>query len=1109
MKPQRWLVLAFTLIASVVVLHPLRAEAQSYLYATGNPNFGINYPIPKGFINMANGNAHITIPLGKFQQRGKLPPLEIDLVYDSRIWQIFKDSSGNLSWQPTNVPNSMAGWRLTAGQGPGNASPSYLSLNDQFGSCGPVGEYPSYPTDEAFTNFSWTDSEGTNHIFALYIQKSLSIPCATSSSSLTESGNAIDGSGLSLTATIVNQNNGQYPDSAYVQAMTIYDGQGNEVYPQRMDPNGNTITYTYDSSGGISSVTDSSGRQVLTTTTNGSSIMYNVLKAGGGTNTFTVATEPISVSTNFNQPQSGSVKEFSGTLPAAIQSIQLPDGTSYSFLYESSTSDLQEYYGELVQMTLPTGGSLMLEYVNYLDSYTTMNRWIFGATLGYLNTNISYGGAAFSPEVLTSCPAGGVGCQESMTLNKADGTNVVYTLTLNDGAWNGQTDTYQGATDIMTVRNNYDFSNLCPSYQNNIAWTAMCNGSMYIQASSSTVTLNSSGQVAQTCYTYYLPESGKLSKVQEWDYMAAPPACTSSNSSYQPTPPPTHETDYTYYYVVNSVPLVTQENKLFNGVQFSQTAYNYDSNWLGNLMSETKGLPGQAQATTFYTYDSKGMKTSSKDPNGNTTTYAYDARDVFLSTTTYPQTNGVSHIVQSSPDSNSMAPLSKIDENGQTTSYQYHDPMGRLTQISHPDGGNTTYKYSANQIVETKTLNSNISSVVTTTLDGVGRKIQVAQSDPDGDDSVTTSYDMNGRTQCVSNPQRSTASPTDGSTCYSYDALDRPTVVTQPDGKTIRVVYSGNQAIVTDENGHQKQYTYDAFHDLTSVLEPNASGALAWPTTYTYDGAGHVTSVNQAGDGKLAARSRSFSYDSLGRMVASNIPENASTASPANLTCPGVTGTWTTCYSYDGNGNLTSKTDNRGITTTYTYDPLNRLISKTYTNDPAGTASSCYQYDQSSVSGASSGKAGNMLGRMSNEWTQAGTCPASPPSSGVLTRRSVLAYDPMGRVLNEQQCTPANCTSGAPFVPTYSYDLAGDIQSSTNGTGMVSFSNTYDAAGHLSTLTSSWNDATHPPALFSAPSYTPAGALTSATFGAGLNLNRTYDSRQRITNETDTGAAVQ
>ena len=325
------------------------------------------------------------------------------------------------------------------------------------------------------------------------------------------------------------------------------------------------------------------------------------------------------------------------------------------------------------------------------------------------------------------------------------------------------------------------------------------------------------------------------------------------------------------------------------------------------------------------------------------------------------------------------------------------------------------------------------------------------------------------------------------------DFLHRIINVTQPDGKQINVVYLGNQATVTDENGHQKQYTYDSFHDLTSVLEPNANGTPAWNTTYTYDGAGHVININQVGDSSSPALNRTFTYDSLGRMIQQSIPES------------GITN-----YGYDGDGNLTTKTDSRGITTTYTYNQVNQLISKTYSgSDPAGTASSCYQYDQTSIPGASSGKAGNMLGRLSNEWTQEGACPASPPSSGVITRRSVLAYDPMGRVLSEQQCTPANCSTGAPFNPTYSYDLAGDIQSSTNGTGMISFSSTYDAAGHLSTLTSSWNDATHPPTLFSAPSYTPAGALTSATFGVGLNLNRSYDSRQRIINETDTGAVVQ
>ena len=483
------------------------------------------------------------------------------------------------------------------------------------------------------------------------------------------------------------------------------------------------------------------------------------------------------------------------------------------------------------------------------------------------------------------------------------------------------------------------------------------------------------------------------------------------------------------------------------------------------------------------------MKRSMVDPRGYTTTYNYTCNDTFLSQTTFPnsQTKSVT------PDCSSGQSLTATDQNGKTTSYGY-DALGRKASITYPDNGKTSYSYpQPTQVTETKSISANVSSTSTTIWDGYGRKSTVTTSDPNGSDTVTYTYGNNLSSKCVYNPQRSTPSSTDGTTCYLMDILGRVTGITQPDGKTIGVLYLGNQATVTDENGHQKQYTYDAFHDLTSVLEPNANGTPAWPTTYAYDGAGHVINVNQVGDGSSAAIGRSFAYDSLGRMIQQVTPESG-----------------TTSYGYDGNGNLTSKTDGRGITTTYQYDVLNRLTSKTYSgSDPAETASSCYQYDQSSVSGATSGAAGNMLGRLSNEWTQEGVCPPSPPSSGVITRRSILAYDPMGRVLSEQQCTPANCTTGAPFTPTYSYDLAGDVQSSTNGTGLVSFSDTYDAAGHLSTLTSSWNDATHPPVLFSAPSYTPAGALTSATFGTGLNLNRIYDSRQRITNETDTGAAVQ
>jgi YD repeat-containing protein len=43
-----------------------------------------------------------------------------------------------------------------------------------------------------------------------------------------------------------------------------------------------------------------------------------------------------------------------------------------------------------------------------------------------------------------------------------------------------------------------------------------------------------------------------------------------------------------------------------------------------------------------------------------------------------------------------------------------------------------------------------------------------------------------------------------------------------------------------------------------------------------------------------------------------------------------------------GNGNLMSKTDNRGIATSYQYDALNRLTQKSYGD---GTASVAYSYD--------------------------------------------------------------------------------------------------------------------------------------------------------------------
>jgi len=81
----------------------------------------------------------------------------------------------------------------------------------------------------------------------------------------------------------------------------------------------------------------------------------------------------------------------------------------------------------------------------------------------------------------------------------------------------------------------------------------------------------------------------------------------------------------------------------------------------------------------------------------------------------------------------------------------------------------------------------------------------------------------------------------------------------------------------------------------------------------------------------------------------------------------------------------------------------------------------------------------------------------------------------------------------------YTYDLAGKLTSYPSGPNGLTFANAYDAVGHLLSLTNTSQGTT----LFSAPSYTPTGALSGVTLGSSLNMTRTFDSRLRVTSETD------
>jgi hypothetical protein len=400
----------------------------SYLDANGLQVWGINLPIDHGYINVANGDVHLELPLGNHPQRGGVNVNE-SIVYDSRFWHIVPSGSG-YQWQPAGWPGQFNGWHLPLKYDGVQAVLQATNNNCDVG-------------------ITWTDYSGAAHQF---IVPNYSTGCST----VTVPAYALDGSGYVITTKYisassswlfyVNDPNGTQVFFGELSPVTYPVTYNNGAGEQYLDKNGNCL-------GTLCSTTDTLGHTPIKesqTTLNGNGtfqIYYDVLTTGGVTKRYTVNVEQLLVTSSFYQ---SGVSEFSNYV-YAIQSIQLPDNTAYSFAYDVT--------GELQTMTLPTGGVVNLYYQNFLDSYQNQNRWIY-----------SYEGGAgafqFTPSVVTQCSGSNkTGCQEQMTVTPIDGSGnyVKYLLTLNGGAWNTQTDYFEGGTHVLSRANNNTLVNSCPS----------------------------------------------------------------------------------------------------------------------------------------------------------------------------------------------------------------------------------------------------------------------------------------------------------------------------------------------------------------------------------------------------------------------------------------------------------------------------------------------------------------------------------------------------------------------------------------------------------------------------------------------------------------------
>jgi len=868
------------------------------------------------------------------------------------------------------------------------------------------------------------------------------------------------------------------------------------------------------------------------------------------------------------------------TIPV-LQSVVLPNGTHWGFIYDSATSSGQAAYGDLLSVILPSGGTLNYEY-------TTIP--VCGAPPGeepgepYTRAVASRsaqpltGNSVLSTYTYLQPTPYGSGTAKTIETD-AYGNDTVHTFTLDYvnsyascGAEETSTQRYQGTSNQGTSGTVLEEEDTTYTHQLQPQGPAHDYYSFpqFINVLPATKTTYLNGQLVNSITYGYdalftdvqpyalsptQPAAGLLGLTSATISLATPTSVSDSIAQTVTTRQGVLNSAYEAANILDLPGIVTTYDA--SGNPLRQTTYGYDQlpspqGVFGNLTSVTENY-GVRTSTVYNNY---AMPTQVNDANGNATHYSYDSTGLYITQVQKPTTDGVPHVSYYQQDPNmgwttaiSDEIATSITDTGHTSYYSY-DPVGRLVSASYPDGGRVTQCYTDEggslyglacglgsapfSVITQRAQSGSVVLNSSAEYDGLGRSITTTDQ---AGAVVNTTYDQNGHVASVSNPYF-TANGQGGVTSYLYDPLGRKSYQCQQDNLPLNAAvcnpnnsyeswtYSGTTTSFTDENKHTWARTTDAHDRLVQVLEP---GGLA--TMYSYDALDNLLSVNQAGNGSTdAPRYRTFTYDALSRLACASNPENSSSPCPSSYTGSYISGT--TGYTYDGNGNVLTKTSPAVNSTSgsetigYSYDGLNRLCYKVFggaapSQNPQGCPSSApanviaqYWYDSSSLSNTI-----NTIGHLTDEKSYSG--------STLVSERQPYRFDPMGRLWNENQCSFGHC-----FAPAYTYDLAGNLVTSTDGVTpsptapsgtLLTFTNAYDNAGFLCTVTSNWNNGTtYPGTILSetnqkqatcpnspGTAYTAFGALMNATFGVGnsgsyaFTLNRNYDNRERMTSETD------
>jgi RHS repeat-associated protein len=868
-------------------------------------------------------------------------------------------------------------------------------------------------------------------------------------------------------------------NTGYTRTLTdgtqiTFDSNGRET--ATFDTDGLHITYSYDSGGNLTKITDPYAN--VTTFTYSGGYLQTVKDSGNRVTTLT---------------------HTSGNLTGAT----LPDGSTWGYAYDGS--------GRLTQVTDPNSKSTSIAY-DSAERASTITRpdnstelFLADQEQGWTNSGTS--GSPAAATLLATASSNYTDPNSNVTSQHPDWNGQGLTNVYIDALGNVATfdRTSNGLATIAIDRLNRVDQYAYDSKGNVVTHIYPdLNKDQYSYNSFSEVT--SFTDANNHTYTYTYNGNGDLTVIQDplnnlttMTYTGDGMLATSKDAN-------NHTTSYQY----------DSQDRLTTVTNPDSTTDLYAYDTKGNVVSFTD----ERGKTTTYSFDAMNRETGTTDALNNVTSYTFDSGGKLLTDQEPTPVGQTARTTTYSYDSMNRAvtvtaPLSRVTVLG-------YDSGGNLTKITDPASRVTSIAYDAlnRPTVVTAPLTGTSNAVTTTVYDAEGQVTQVTDptgrittyafdnrgwvatvTDPLGN-VVTNAYTATGKTSSVTRPYTGGGSGGYATDSYGYDSDDRLTTFT--DALSHSTIYGydavGNLTSVKDANNNTVSYAYDSRNRLTTITD-----ALGHNTVYGYDSGGKLQTVKDSlGDvtttlydalGRattmLDARGdqTTMAFDAAGRMTGLTDPVGNHTTwafdSADRMTTMTDPLGHSATYSFNADDQLTSTTDRDGRVTTYAYNSGGQLTGETWLNSSDGiTNLVTYTFDPD-----------NELTNVTDNYA-------------TLT----FTYDSGGNQLTAKTSGPG---SHQPSVTlTSGYDQAHNrttLSDNLSSAGLTTLQ--YDAAFRLTTIAASYGGTAGPQVVLG---YDAGNRLTSLSrtiggIGTAVNTSIVYDAANRlgtITDQTGGGTAI-